>query len=78
LLGEKFEVNSGPSHAAVKQTFVHDFALSRIHIDQKNGTLRPEDIDPKWPRDHWLDALAYGVRDLWTNKVGSGRTIGMY
>jgi hypothetical protein len=42
------------------------------------GTLRPEDIDPKWPRDHWLDALAYGVRDLWTNKVGSGRTIGMY
>jgi hypothetical protein len=42
------------------------------------GTLRPEDIDPKWPRDHWLDALAYGVRDLWANTVGSGRTIGMY
>ena len=42
------------------------------------GTLRPEDIDPKWPRDHWLDALAYGIRDLWGNKVGSGRVIGMY
>jgi hypothetical protein len=42
------------------------------------GTLRPEDIDPKWPRDHWLDALAYGVRDLWGNRVTVGRTIGMY
>ncbi len=39
------------------------------------GTLRPEDIDPKWPRDHWLDALAYGVRDLWGNRATSGRFI---
>ncbi|RMF10773.1 MAG: hypothetical protein D6763_04945 [Alphaproteobacteria bacterium] len=42
------------------------------------GTLRPEDIDPKWPRDHWLDALAYGVRDLWGNRATSGRHTGMY
>ncbi len=42
------------------------------------GTLRPEDIDPKWPRDHWLDALAYGVRDLWGSRATSGRHIGMY
>jgi len=42
------------------------------------GTLRPEDVDPKWQRDHWLDALAYGIRDLWGNRARSGRTIGMY
>ncbi len=42
------------------------------------GTLRPEDIDPKWPRDHWIDALAYGVRDLHGARVSSGRHVGMY
>lgn len=41
------------------------------------GTLRPEDIDPKWPRDHWLDALAYAVQDLHGQRVTSGRHIGM-
>lgn len=39
------------------------------------GTLRPEDIDPKFDRDHWIDALAYGVRDLWGNRATSGRFI---
>ncbi len=39
------------------------------------GTLRPEDIDPKWPRDHWLDALAYGVRDLWGRRARQGHYI---
>jgi len=41
------------------------------------GTLRPEDVDPKWQRDHWLDALGYGVRDLHTNRVKSSRLIGV-
>lgn len=41
------------------------------------GTLRAEDLDPKWNRDHWLDALAYGVRDLNFNRVLSGRHTGM-
>lgn len=42
------------------------------------GMLRAEDIDPKWPRDHWIDALAYGVRDLHGNRVTFGRTTGIY
>jgi len=42
------------------------------------GTLRPEDVDPRWDRDHWLDALAYGLRDMWGNRVRVGRTSGMY
>ena len=37
------------------------------------GTLRAEDIDPKWNRDHWLDALAYGVRDLHGNRATQSR-----
>lgn len=41
------------------------------------GTLRPEDVDPRWNRDHWIDALAYGVRDLWTNKIRTGRAVGL-
>jgi hypothetical protein len=42
------------------------------------GTLRAEDLDPKWNEDHWLDGLAYGLRDLHGNRVISGRTIGMW
>ncbi|MPY74912.1 MAG: hypothetical protein GEU87_11680 [Alphaproteobacteria bacterium] len=42
------------------------------------GTLRPEDTDPKWQRDHWLDGLAYGVRDLHTRQLTGGSVIGMY
>jgi hypothetical protein len=42
------------------------------------GTLRPEDIDPKWPRDHWLDGLGYGLRELHQHRVGHGRTIGHF
>ena len=42
------------------------------------GTLRAEDIDPKWDRDHWVDALAYGVRDLWGNRATQGPHIKMY
>jgi hypothetical protein len=41
------------------------------------GTLRAEDLDPKWNRDHHVDALAYGVRDLWGNRATSGRHVGM-
>ncbi len=37
------------------------------------GQLRPEDIDPKWPRDHWLDALGYGLRELMQRGVTFGR-----
>ncbi len=37
------------------------------------GTLRAEDIDPKWNRDHWIDALAYGVRELHGNRITNGR-----
>lgn len=33
------------------------------------GTLRAEDIDPKWNRDHWLDGMAYGLRDLWGDQA---------
>lgn len=36
------------------------------------GTLRAEDLDPKWNRDHWVDALAYGITDLWNNRVTTG------
>ena len=42
------------------------------------GTLRAEDIDPAWNRDHWIDALAYGLRDLHVNRSGSGHHVGMY
>jgi hypothetical protein len=42
------------------------------------GALRPEDLDPKWPRDHWCDALGYGLRDVVLNRVTSGRTVGMH
>lgn len=42
------------------------------------GTLRAEDIDPKWPYDHWIDALAYGVRDFFTGAVKSGTTTGWF
>lgn len=42
------------------------------------GTLRAEDLDPKWRRDHWVDALAYGVCDLWGNRATSGTHHGMY
>lgn len=42
------------------------------------GTLRAEDIDPKWPRDHWIDALAYGVRDLHRTVPENGKVVGYY
>lgn len=42
------------------------------------GTLRPDDIDPKWDRDHWLDGMAYGVRALHFERVGSSTHVGMF
>ncbi|MBL8548733.1 MAG: phage terminase large subunit [Hyphomonadaceae bacterium] len=41
------------------------------------GTLRAEDLDPKWDRDHWLDALVYGVTALHKERGGSGTHTGM-
>lgn len=42
------------------------------------GTLRAEDLDPKWDRDHWLDALAYGLVEIHQRGTGTGRVVGMY
>ncbi len=42
------------------------------------GTLRPEDIDPRWPRDHWLDGLGYGVRELHQHRSSGRRLIGTF
>ncbi len=42
------------------------------------GQLRAEDIDPKWGVDHWLDALAYGLRDIWGHRATQGTHVGMY
>lgn len=42
------------------------------------GPTRAEDIDPRWARDHWLDALAYGVTGLRGGKMKTGSTIGHY
>lgn len=42
------------------------------------GPTRAEDIDPRWARDHWLDALAYGVTGLRGGKIRTGSTIGHY
>ena len=41
------------------------------------GTLRAEDLDPKWNRDHWCDALSYGVTHLVGNTIKSVRVIGV-
>jgi len=41
------------------------------------GTLRAEDVDPKWNRDHWIDALGYGVQDLYGNRIRCGRARGL-
>jgi hypothetical protein len=41
------------------------------------GTLRPEDVDPKYTKDHWIDALSYGLKDFYGGKVGSGRAVGI-
>ncbi len=32
------------------------------------GRLRAEDLQPDWNRDHWCDALRYGVSDLFGTK----------
>lgn len=40
------------------------------------GTLRAEDIDPKFDEDHWLDALAYGATEIHQRNSGSGRRWG--
>jgi hypothetical protein len=42
------------------------------------GTLRADDLDPKWDRDHWLDGMAYGVRSLHFERVGSSTHVGMF
>ena len=42
------------------------------------GPNRPEDIDPRWSRDHWLDALAYGITGLRGGKITTGRVEGLY
>lgn len=41
------------------------------------GTLRAEDIDPKWPKDHALDALGYGLQAMQNTTVKCGRVTGM-
>lgn len=41
------------------------------------GQLRAEDIDPRWDRDHWIDALAYGVNELHGHRGRVGRTVGL-
>lgn len=40
------------------------------------GTLRPEDVDPKWACDHALDALGYGLQTMQNARVTSGRVVG--
>jgi len=38
---------------------------------------RAEDVDPRWDRDHWLDALVYGARaiyDIYRLPQSSGGT----
>ena len=42
------------------------------------GTLRAEDIDPKWQEDHWIDSIGYGLQDIIGTKVTSGRVKGVY
>lgn len=42
---------------------------------------RAEDVDPRWDRDHWLDALVYGCRAIYDNyrvASGPGGHIGMF
>lgn len=41
------------------------------------GTLRAEDIDPKYNKDHALDALGYGLQAMQQTTVKSGRVIGL-
>lgn len=42
------------------------------------GTLRAEDLDPRWNRDHWLDGLAYGVSGIHSHRANLGTTTGLY
>lgn len=42
------------------------------------GRLNAEDTDPAYKRDHWLDALAYGLKSLTFDVVKSSRHIGLY
>ncbi len=41
------------------------------------GSLRAEDIDPKYNKDHALDALGYGLQFAQSAKIVCGRTIGV-
>jgi hypothetical protein len=41
------------------------------------GQLRPEEIDHRWAKDHWLDALRYGLTEFSHGKVGFGRAVGL-
>jgi len=41
------------------------------------GTLRAEDIDPKFNRDHHIDALRYGLVDLQGNRLTCRRVEGV-
>ncbi len=41
--------------------------------------LRPEDISAKWQRDHWCDAAAYLVKDIYSERgKPQGKTTGYY
>jgi len=43
------------------------------------GTLNPRDLDPKWNRDHWCDALAYGMKEVAGGpRSWQGQVIGMW
>ena len=48
--------------------------LAEAPRDAKN----PEDVDHKWNRDHFLDGFVYGLKHIWTQKVRSGTTTGLY
>jgi len=41
------------------------------------GTLRAEDIDPRYSKDHALDALGYGLQAMQNQYVKCGRLIGV-
>jgi len=41
------------------------------------GSLRAEDIDPKYNKDHALDALGYGLQFYIQNRIICGRTTGI-
>jgi hypothetical protein len=53
--------------------------LLRTLPDAPRNIHRPEDTDPRWNEDHWLDALGYAVQELHGTPTSTvGRTTGHY